>query len=82
MTIIRPPLLHTTAGFTAGSIPMTGISLYFDLSSDIAADVAVLHATTRAFISYSMSFSTALKVSSRISLTVLVPYGALAESPK
>ena len=50
-------ILYKTAGFTAGSIPMIGISGYSFLSPSAATLVAVLQAITMAFAPFSRSIS-------------------------
>ena len=73
MTRIRPPGYFSTAGLSAGSVPMTGISGYASRSCTMAADVAVLQATTSALAPACTSCSAAAPASARISASGRTP---------
>ena len=73
ITRILPPGYFSTAGLSAGSVPITGILGYCSRSMPMAADVAVLQAMTSAFAPSSISLLIAVSTSARISCSDLTP---------
>ena len=70
----KPVLMSFLDAIESGSIPMTGISVYFSLNNVTAALVAVLQAITMAFKCFFLfMFSIALRVSCWTSSNVFSP---------
>ncbi len=69
---MMPFLLAAAAGLTAGSIPTIG-KLYRARNASMAAAVAVLQATTKAFAPFAIKKSAISKQRTWISMGVLLP---------
>ncbi len=73
--------MSAAAGFTAGSIAITGIASSSRIA-ETAAAVMVLHATTIAFAPCATSHSASCSERARIHSAGRSPYGACSESAR